>query len=137
MTPERRLKAERSKNAFRVTPRLPTPAAFAITPSVHKTPLNLTLPNRESGFSFLARNFPAQDGRFRSAFGILEKAISARAFPACSLAVTFRGELVARKALGRFTHDPASPEVTTASLFDLASLRSEEHTSELQSRQYL
>jgi CubicO group peptidase (beta-lactamase class C family) len=84
--------------------------------------LNLTLPNRESGFSFLARNFAAQDDRFRSAFGILEKAISARAFPACSLAVTFRGELVARKALGRFTHDPASPEVTTASLFDLASL---------------
>ncbi len=45
-----------------------------------------------------------------------------RAFPACSLAVTFRGELVAHKAFGRFTYDPASPEVTTASLFDLASL---------------
>jgi serine-type D-Ala-D-Ala carboxypeptidase len=84
--------------------------------------LNLTLPNRESGFSFLARNFVAQDDRFRSAFGILEKAIAARAFPACSLAVTFRGELVAHKALGRFTYDPASPEVTTASIFDLASL---------------
>jgi CubicO group peptidase (beta-lactamase class C family) len=84
--------------------------------------LNLTLPNRESGFSFLARNFTAQDDRFRSAFGILEKAISARAFPACSLAVTLRGELVAHKACGRFTHDPASPEITTASLCDLASL---------------
>ncbi len=59
---------------------------------------------------------------FRSAFSILEKAIAARAFPACSLAITFRGELVAHKALGRFTYDPASPEVTTASLFDLASL---------------
>jgi serine-type D-Ala-D-Ala carboxypeptidase len=43
-------------------------------------------------------------------------------FSACSLAVTFRGELVALKALGRFTYDPASPEVTTASLFDVASL---------------
>jgi len=84
--------------------------------------LNLTLPNRDSGFSFLVRNFVAQDGRFPSAFGILEKAIAARAFPACSLAVTFRGELVAHKALGRFTYDPASPEITTASLFDLASL---------------
>jgi CubicO group peptidase (beta-lactamase class C family) len=84
--------------------------------------LNLTLPNRESGFSFLVRNFAAQDDRFRGAFGILEKAIAARAFPACSLAVTFRGELVAHKALGRFTYDPASPEVTTASIFDLASL---------------
>jgi len=80
------------------------------------------LPNRESGFSFLVRNFVAQDDRFRSAFGILEKAIAARVFPACSLAVTFRGELVALKAFGRFTYDPESPEVTTANIFDLASL---------------
>jgi len=84
--------------------------------------LNLTLPNRESGFSFLARNFVAQDDRLPSAFGILEKAIAAHAFPGCSLAVTFHGELVAHKALGRFTYNPASPEVTTASIFDLASL---------------
>ena len=68
------------------------------------------------------RNFVAQDDRFPSAFSILEKAIAARAFPACSLAVTFGGELVAHKALGRFTHDPASPMVTTTSIFDLASL---------------
>jgi CubicO group peptidase (beta-lactamase class C family) len=84
--------------------------------------LNPTLPNRESGFSFLARNFAAQDDRFQSAVGILEKAIAAHAFPGCSLAVTFDGELVAHKALGRFTYDPASREVTTASIFDLASL---------------
>ena len=84
--------------------------------------MNLTLPNRESGFSFLARNIVAQDERFPSAFGILEKAIAARAFPGCSLAVTFRGELVAYKALGRFTYDPGAPEVATVSIFDLASL---------------
>ena len=84
--------------------------------------MNLTLPSRESGFSFLVRNFAAQDDRFRGAFGIIKNAITARAFPACSLAVTFRGELVAHKALGRFTYDPTSPEVTTASIFDLASL---------------
>jgi serine-type D-Ala-D-Ala carboxypeptidase len=84
--------------------------------------LNLTLPNRESGFSFLVRNLAAQDDRFRVAFGILENAVAARAFPGCSVAVTFRGELVAHKAIGRFTYDPASPEVTTASIFDLASL---------------
>jgi CubicO group peptidase (beta-lactamase class C family) len=83
--------------------------------------LKLTLSNRESGFSFLVRTLSTQDDRFRSAFGILEKAIAARAFPACSLAITFNGELVAHKALGRFTYD-LSPEVTTASLFDLASL---------------
>ena len=109
-------------DALEVTPRLPVPAAFAITASVHKIPLTLTLPNRDSGFSFLARNFAAQDDRFRNAFGILENAIAARVFPACSLAVTFGGELVAHKALGRFIYDPASPEVTTASIFDLASL---------------
>ena len=84
--------------------------------------MSLTLPNREPGFSFLVRNCGAQDDRFRGALDILEKAIVARAFPGCSLAVTFRGELVAYKALGRFTYDPASPEVTPASLFDLASL---------------
>jgi CubicO group peptidase (beta-lactamase class C family) len=84
--------------------------------------LELTLPNRESGFSFLVRNFVAQDDRFRNAFGILEQAIAARAFPACSLAVTLGGELVAHKAFGHFTYDPASPEVTASSLFDLASL---------------
>ena len=101
---------------------MPLRAAFVITPSVHKMPLNLTLRDRDSGFSFLVRNFAAQDDRFRGAFGILEKAIAARAFPGCSLAVTFGGELVAHKALGRFTYDPASPEVSAASLFDLASL---------------
>ncbi|MGA7079340.1 MAG: serine hydrolase [Terriglobales bacterium] len=84
--------------------------------------MNLTQPNRDAGFSFLVRNCSAQDERFRSGFDILEMAIAGRAFPACSLAVTFRGELVAHKTFGRFTYDPASPEVTTASLFDLASL---------------
>lgn len=68
------------------------------------------------------RSLSAQDDRFRSALGILEKAIAARTFPACSLAITLRGELIAHKALGRFTYDPASPEVNTTSLFDLASL---------------
>jgi len=84
--------------------------------------LNLTLPNRESGFSFLVRNFAAQDERFRRAFDILKNAIATHAFPACSLAITLSGELVAYKALGRFTYDPASPEAGTESIFDLASL---------------
>lgn len=84
--------------------------------------MNLTLPNRESGFSFLVRKFAAQGSQLREAFAILENAIAARAFPAASLAVTLRGELVAHKALGRFTYDAASPEVSVANLFDLASL---------------
>ena len=84
--------------------------------------MNATLPNRESGFSFLLRNFSAQDERFSSAFRILENAIVTQTFPASSLAVGFRGELVAYKALGRFTYDQASPDVTPANIFDLASL---------------
>lgn len=68
------------------------------------------------------RNVTAQQDRFRLAFALLEHAIAARAFPACSIAVTFRGELIAHKAFGRYTYDPASPEVTTATIFDLASL---------------
>lgn len=78
--------------------------------------------NSQPGFSFLARNTAAQDDRFGSAFSILAQAIEARAFPACSLAVALCGELVAQKTLGRFTYDPSSAEVTTATIFDLASL---------------
>jgi len=101
---------------------------FASAPSVcynPSRPLRLpltTTQNPSAGFSFLVRNSVAQDDRFRDAFSILEKAVAARAFPACSVAVTFRGELVAYKALGRFTYDPASTEVTTSNIFDLASL---------------
>ncbi len=84
--------------------------------------MNLTLPNRESGFSFLTRNFVAQEDRFRSAVAILEKAIADRVFPGCALAVTLGGELVAHKAIGRFTYDQGSREVTVKSIFDLASL---------------
>lgn len=111
-----------TNNTPEVTPRLPLLAAFAITQSVPKIPLNLTLPDRDSGFSFLVRSFSAQEDRFRYAFSILENAIADRAFPACSIAVTFHGELVAHKALGHFTYDLLSPEVSTACIFDLASL---------------
>ncbi len=111
-----------TNDALQVTLSLPVPPAFAITPSVHKTPLTLTLPNRDSGFSFLMRNCASQQDQFRKAFDILERAIAARSFPACSLAVTFRGELIACKSLGRFTYDPASPNVIATTLFDLASL---------------
>jgi len=78
--------------------------------------------NPSGGFSFLVRNSAAQDARFRAAFELVERAIAARAFPACSLAITLRGELIALKALGRFTYDSASPAVTTDSIFDLASV---------------
>ena len=84
--------------------------------------MNSTNSSIAPGFSFLARNYAAQEERFHAAFATLERAIAERAFPGCALAVTLRGELVAHKALGRFTYDPAGPAVTTESIFDLASI---------------
>jgi len=63
-----------------------------------------------------------QDAVFRRPFDLLRKAIAERAFPAAAVAVTRSGELVCLKSLGRFTYEPDTPETTTASLFDLASL---------------
>jgi serine-type D-Ala-D-Ala carboxypeptidase len=79
--------------------------------------------DKPGGFSTLARNLAAQEDRFRDPFGILENAIAAKTFPACTLAITLRGELVAQKALGRFTYE-TSPKVNVnaATMFDLASL---------------
>jgi serine-type D-Ala-D-Ala carboxypeptidase len=66
--------------------------------------------------------YEQQDVVFLPAFELLRHAIAQRAFPAASVAVTHQGKLVALKALGQFTYDPQSPEVTTASIFDLASV---------------
>ena len=66
--------------------------------------------------------YEQQDTRFSAAFELLTQAVSQCAFPSASVAVTHRDELVCLKALGRFTYDKDSPEVTTASIFDVASL---------------
>ncbi len=63
-----------------------------------------------------------QDSRFAASFQMIEQAIAGRAFPGACLAVTNRTELLALKAFGRFTFEPASSPVTSATLFDLASV---------------
>ena len=82
-----------------------------------------------------------QDHTFSAAFSVLKDAISVRAFPAASIAVTHKARLTALKAFGNFTYETnpkgaasLSPrpvrrqggdfdsEVTPATLFDLASL---------------
>lgn len=92
-------------------------------------------------FPHLLPDWEKQDQIFSATFSILEDAISARAFPAASIAVTHQGRLIARKAVGNFTYEanhPGTPslsprtlrgqggdfdfEVTPATLFDLASL---------------
>ena len=59
---------------------------------------------------------------FSEAFQVLDDAVVQRVFPAASIAVTSRGKLVALKAFGRFDYETESPRVTTASVFDLASV---------------
>lgn len=63
-----------------------------------------------------------QDKVFSRAFGVLEDAIAARAFPCASVAITRAGDLVALRALGQFTFDQTAPVATTRTIFDLASL---------------
>jgi len=67
-------------------------------------------------------SFQNQDAVFGRVFDLLQHAITQRAFPAASLAVTHRGKLIALRSIGHFTYEPNSPQVTTGSIFDLASV---------------
>jgi CubicO group peptidase (beta-lactamase class C family) len=88
------------------------------------------LPQRSASLntaSQAAPRFPApayeqQDATFATAFDIIQEGMAQTAFPAASIAVTCRGELVALKAFGHFTYEPGSPPVTVATVFDLASV---------------
>jgi len=66
--------------------------------------------------------YAQQNKRFALAFQMMEDATRDHAFPACSLAVTHQGSLVALKSVGHFTYDPASVALTDANLFDIASV---------------
>jgi len=74
----------------------------------------------------LAVSVPAtaedQKRRFRGAYSILEQAIGQRAFPGAAFGILSRGGVVALDGVGRFTFEPNSPEVTPATIYDLASL---------------
>src|SRR5258706_10583855 len=61
--------------------------------------------NAPQSSSPLLAAFDHQDEVFADAFSILKEAITERAFPAASIAVTHRGRLVALKALGHFIYD--------------------------------
>lgn len=73
-----------------------------------------------------AARFPAeygnQDQTFARPFQILEEAVTQKAFPGASVAITHAGRLVALKSAGRFTYEESSPAVTVDSIFDLASV---------------
>jgi serine-type D-Ala-D-Ala carboxypeptidase len=75
-----------------------------------------------TAFGCLAPAYNEQDTVFASAFELVEKAISERTFAASSIAVAHRGQLVCLRAFGHFVYETDSPEVTAASMFDLASV---------------
>jgi len=66
--------------------------------------------------------YQQQDQVFKPAFELLSRAIQQRAFPSATVAVTHRGKLLCLKAFGHFLYEPETPETTTSSIFDLASL---------------
>jgi serine-type D-Ala-D-Ala carboxypeptidase len=66
--------------------------------------------------------YEQQDKIFARAFELLKEAIANRAFPSASVAITHREKLVCLKAFGHFVYETDTPETTTASIFDLASL---------------
>jgi CubicO group peptidase (beta-lactamase class C family) len=72
--------------------------------------------------SALIPAYDQQDKILASAFDLLQNAIAERVFPAVSVAITHKCELVARKAFGRFTYDPDSAGTTPESIFDVASV---------------
>jgi serine-type D-Ala-D-Ala carboxypeptidase len=86
-----------------------------------RVPTVLHTTNPSSGHS-LKSQFEDQEPVFTHAFQVLEEGIAQKAFPGASLAITQSGNLVAFKALGRFTYGPESPPMTTESGFDLASV---------------
>jgi CubicO group peptidase (beta-lactamase class C family) len=64
---------------------------------------------------------PASPARLAAARAVVEEAIAARAFPGAAWGILHNGEVTVDSA-GRFTYDDASPAVTPATVFDLASV---------------
>jgi serine-type D-Ala-D-Ala carboxypeptidase len=70
----------------------------------------------------LAPAYEEQGRRFATALSLLRKGVAERIFPAAAVGVTYKGNLICLKAVGRFTYEAESPEVTAEGIFDLASL---------------
>ena len=63
-----------------------------------------------------------QNKVFAKAFGIIEEAITVRAFPGASIAVTASGKLLALRSFGRLTFEAESAAICPETIFDLASV---------------
>jgi serine-type D-Ala-D-Ala carboxypeptidase len=80
------------------------------------------LPATRTPACFPAPAHQQQEATFAPAFELIKQAIADHTFPAASVAITHRANLVGLNAFGRFTYEPDSPEATTATVFDLASV---------------
>ena len=60
--------------------------------------------------------------RFLEAYSVLQQAIDAEAFPGCAFGIAVDGRTLLQDALGRFTYEADAPEVTSETLYDVASL---------------
>jgi len=92
------------------------------TRTITKLPPTNPLPVTRTPACFPAPAYERQDAVFAPAFELLRKAIADHAFPAASVAIAHHGNLVGLKAFGRLTYEPNSPEATTETVFDLASV---------------
>jgi serine-type D-Ala-D-Ala carboxypeptidase len=63
-----------------------------------------------------------QSIRFRAVRSLLEKAVEEHAFPGAAYGVLHKYKIVAADAVGRFTYESDSPEITSETIFDLASV---------------
>ncbi len=59
---------------------------------------------------------------FPEAFGVLQEAIAAQAFPGCAFGLLARQQVILSDSLGHFTYEPDSPSVAPETLYDVASL---------------
>src|SRR6185312_1858472 len=66
------------------------------------------------------RRAPGYSGH--SGLVVLSRGAGQRAFPGAAFAASLHGETVLQGAVGRFTYDEASEEITLSTVFDLASV---------------
>lgn len=66
------------------------------------------------------RRAPGYSGQ--KALAVLSQAVREKAFPGAAFAASRHGETVLQGAVGRFTYDGASDEITLSTVFDLASV---------------
>ena len=67
------------------------------------------------------------------AYDVIQRAVADKAFPGAVLAVGYRGKLAVH-AFGKLSYDPKSPAVTTATIYDIASLSKVVSTTTLTAR---